>query len=48
VLPLVVFLVFIIGLVIGSLVANATGHLPTAEELERQDRLRLREHEQSA
>jgi hypothetical protein len=41
VLPLVVFLAFIIGLVVGSLVANATGHLPTAEELERQDRRRL-------
>ena len=41
-LPLAVFLVFIMGLVIGSLIASATGHLPTAEELQRQDQERLR------
>jgi hypothetical protein len=48
VIEIVIFIVFIMGLVVGSLVANALGRLPSAEELEEQDRLRLRKLERSA
>jgi hypothetical protein len=39
--PIVVFIVFIVGLVIGSLIAQATGHLPSAEALQVEDQERI-------
>ena len=41
-LPLVIFIVFIVGLAVGSLIANALGRLPSAEELQEEDRARAR------
>jgi hypothetical protein len=37
---IVIFIVFIVGLAIGSLVAQARGRLPTAEELQIEDQQR--------
>jgi len=46
-LPIVVFAVFFGALVIGSLIANALGTLPTAEQLQEEDRVRFARHERS-
>jgi len=46
-MPIVVFAVFFAALVIGSLVANARGTLPTADELEARDRARTEHYRQS-
>jgi hypothetical protein len=45
--PIWIFVAFIGALVIGSVIAQALGVLPSAEELEAQDRARFRklEHE---
>jgi hypothetical protein len=40
-LPFWIFLAFMVGLIVGSLIANALGVLPTAEELEQQDQARF-------
>jgi hypothetical protein len=40
-----IFAVFMGGIVIGSLVANAAGVLPDAEQLQEQDRARFRKAE---
>jgi hypothetical protein len=47
VLPFWIFLAFIGGVVIGSLIANAAGVLPNSEELEEQDRARFAKIEAS-
>ena len=39
--PIVVFIVFIVGLVLGSLIAQATGRLPSAEALQVEDQERI-------
>jgi hypothetical protein len=39
-LPIVFFAAFFGLLIIGSVVANATGHLPNADQLEAEDRRR--------
>jgi hypothetical protein len=44
-LPIVIFVIFIALLVIGSVVANALGRLPNAEQLEAEDRARFRKLE---
>jgi hypothetical protein len=41
VIEIVIFAVFFGGLVIGSIVADARGVLPTAEQLQEEDRERL-------
>lgn len=46
-LPIVIFVVFMAALVIGSLVANAVGALPTAEVLIEQDNQRFGKMEKS-
>jgi hypothetical protein len=46
-LPIVIFVVFIAALVIGSLVANALGVLPTADEIVDQDARRMGKFEKS-
>jgi hypothetical protein len=46
-LPFWIFLAFIGGLVIGSLIANAAGVLPNSEGLEREDRARFTKIEES-
>jgi hypothetical protein len=46
-LPFWIFLVFMGGLVFGSLIANALGVLPTAEALEQQDHARMTKIERS-
>ena len=40
-IEIVIFAVFFGGLVIGGLAADATGVLPTAEQLQEEDRERL-------
>jgi hypothetical protein len=47
-LPVVIFIVFMGGLVIGALIANALGRLPNAEQLEAEDRARFRKLEHEA
>jgi hypothetical protein len=47
VLPFWIFLAFMGAIVVGSLVANAAGVLPDAEELARQDTARFRKIERS-
>ena len=39
-LPVVIMIVFFVGLVIGSAIAESLGRLPTAKELEEQDQAR--------
>ena len=46
--PSLIVSVFIGGLVIGWLMANALGRLPTAEQLEAEDRARFRKLEREA
>jgi hypothetical protein len=48
VLPIVFFALFFGLLIVGSLVANATGHLPNADQLEAEDRRRWQKIEDSA
>jgi hypothetical protein len=45
--PFWIFVVFIGGIVIGSVIANITGALPTAEELAEQDQARFTKIEES-
>ncbi len=47
-LPIVFFALFFGLLIVGSLVANATGHLPNADQLEAEDRRRWQKIEDSA
>ena len=44
-LPFWIFVAFMGGLVVGSLVADALGKLPTAEQLEAEDRARYKKIE---
>jgi len=46
-IPMVVFALFFAALVIGSLIADALGKLPTAEELQEEDRARARRFQRS-
>jgi hypothetical protein len=46
-LPFWIFLAFIGGIIVGSLVANALGALPNSEQLEQQDRARFAQIERS-
>jgi hypothetical protein len=41
-MPIVVFALFFAAVVIGSLIADARGKLPTAEELQEEDRVRYK------
>ena len=47
-IEVVILIVFFGGLVIGSLVANARGRLPSAEGLQEEDRARLQRIEREA
>jgi hypothetical protein len=46
-IQIILLVVFFAGIVIGSLVANALGRLPNAEELQDQDRKRFARYEQA-
>jgi hypothetical protein len=46
-LPFWIFLAFMGGVIVGSLVANALGVLPDAQELEQQDHARFAKIERS-
>jgi hypothetical protein len=46
-LPFWIFIAFMVGLIVGSLIANGRGVLPTAEELEQQDLARHAKIERS-
>jgi hypothetical protein len=45
-IQIILMVAFFASLVIGSLVANALGRLPNAEELQEQDRKRFARYEQ--
>jgi hypothetical protein len=46
-LPFWIFLAFMVGIIVGSLIANGVGALPNAEELEQQDKARFTKIEHS-
>jgi len=46
-LPFWIFLAFMVGLIVGSLVARSLGALPDAVELEQQDKARFAKIERS-
>jgi hypothetical protein len=46
-IELILLFTFLGGLVIGAIVANALGRLPSAEELQEEDRKRLSRYERS-
>jgi hypothetical protein len=44
-LPIVLFVVFFVLLILGSLIAQALGRLPSAEQLQVEDRARMRKYQ---
>jgi hypothetical protein len=47
VIEIVIFVGFIAALVVGSLIANALGRLPTAEQLQVEDQQRIARYRRS-